>query len=140
MTCCRETAEYNYYADLTVANLPNCTSTSVPPAPPQGTENNGNVWGYLDQDNWDAAFCHAETYTYDNVNRLATAQATTPTSCASGTSTYGPISYNYDAYGNMTCTTSASNQKFGNKGLPHAGSLFGAPSGADDTSLGRENV
>jgi RHS repeat-associated protein len=98
--------EYNYYADVAMSSLPNCTSTSAPPAPPQGTKNNGNVWGSLDQDNWYPSFCHDETYTYDNVNRLATAQGTTPTSCASGTSTYGPISYNYDAYGNMSCTTS----------------------------------
>jgi hypothetical protein len=35
------------------------------------------VWGYLDQDNWDAPFCHEATFNYDTVNRLATAQATT---------------------------------------------------------------
>jgi hypothetical protein len=58
-----------------MSSLPNCTSTSAPPAPPQGTKNNGNVWGSLDQDNWYPPFCHAETYTYDSVNRLASAGA-----------------------------------------------------------------
>ena len=78
---------YNYYASSP-------TSCALPSA---GTNDNGNVMGYWYQDSVNSSFSHTATYTYDGVNRLATAAAT-------GNATYN-LTFSYDAYGNMTCTT-----------------------------------
>jgi RHS repeat-associated protein len=79
---------YNYYSD--VGNPSSCA------APSQGTANNGNVMGYWYQDNVQP-WTHTASYTYDNLNRLATAWAT-------GNATYN-LTFGYDRYGNMTCVT-----------------------------------
>jgi RHS repeat-associated protein len=78
---------YNYYGSSP-------TSCALPSP---GTSNNGNVMGYYDQDSATPSLSHTATYTYDGVNRLATAVAT-------GNATYN-LTFGYDAYGNMTCVT-----------------------------------
>src|SRR5208337_4125828 len=78
---------YNYYGSSP-------TSCALPSP---GTNNNGNVMGYYDQDGATPSLSHTATYTYDAVNRLATAVAT-------GNATYN-LKFSYDAYGNMTCVT-----------------------------------
>jgi RHS repeat-associated protein len=70
---------------------------------PTGSNNNGDVAGYYYNDNVNA-LSHVATYTYDAVNRLATAVAT-------GGVTYNQtFKYTGDGsngqYGNMTCTAS----------------------------------
>ncbi|HMD96193.1 MAG TPA: hypothetical protein VKM93_02530, partial [Terriglobia bacterium] len=84
---------YNYYAG--VANPSSCTNS--PGTASSG--NNGNVMGYWYQDNVSSnpSFSHTASYTYDSVNRLATAVAT-------GSSTYN-LTFGTDRYGNMTCVT-----------------------------------
>ena len=90
---------YNYY---TVASNP--TSCAVPSyPPPSGTQNNGNVMGYYDLDNINPANGNVATYTYDSLNRLATAVATPlQTGGAAYNLSYGA---GYDRYGNMNCMT-----------------------------------
>ena len=48
------------------------------------------------QDSVNTGHSHTGAFTYDAVNRLATAVAT-------GNSTYN-LTFNYDQYGNMSCT------------------------------------
>jgi RHS repeat-associated protein len=93
---------YNYYKDVPMSNLTSCTSP-----PPQGTQNNGNVTGYFYQDDpyVQPTFNHTAAYTYDGVNRLATAVATP---YGTGTVHYNlTFSYTSDGsngqYGNMSC-------------------------------------
>lgn len=76
---------YNYYTS--VANPGSCG------IPSQGTGNNGNVVGYLYQDNVNAGLSHTASYTYDTVNRLATASAA---KFGSGTVSFSDT-YNYAA-------------------------------------------
>ncbi|MGH9375098.1 MAG: hypothetical protein ACRD1J_02915 [Terriglobia bacterium] len=88
------------YALQTRENLPLLTNVGNPGScatPSQGTGDNGNVMGYLYQDNVNSSLSHTESYSYDSLNRLSTAVAT-------GNSTYN-LTYVYDRYGNMTCTT-----------------------------------
>ena len=80
---------YDYYGNSPTV----CPMTTIP----TGANNNGNVRGVLYQDHWNTGYDHTAAYTYDNVNRLATAVAT-------GSSTYN-LTFSYDAYGNMTCVT-----------------------------------
>ena len=62
---------YNYYAG--VANPTTCTA-----APSQAaTGNNGNLMGYRYEDAANPTLQHSDTYTFDAVNRLATATGTT---------------------------------------------------------------
>jgi YD repeat-containing protein len=65
---------------------------------PQGTNNNGNVAGYYYNDNVNTGLSHKASYSYDTLNRLASATAT-------GSSTYSQT-FSYDQYGNMDCTAS----------------------------------
>ena len=73
---------------------------SNPPAgcmvPSQGTGDNGNVTGYIYQDNANASLSHTAIYFYDTLSRLDCAQAT-------GSSQY-TYAFGYDRYGNMACT------------------------------------
>jgi RHS repeat-associated protein len=79
---------YNYYAGP--GEPTSCA------APAQGNSgNNGNVMGYYYQDNVNPTLGHTATYTYDSLNRLASAVAT-----AGSTYSY---TFSYDRYGNMTC-------------------------------------
>ena len=55
-----------------------------------------NVMGYWYQDSI-SSLGHTASYTYDPLNRLATAVAT-------GSSTYN-LTFSYDRYGNMACVT-----------------------------------
>jgi YD repeat-containing protein len=86
---------YNYYG----------TSPTSCALPSSGTTNNGNVMGYWYQDSVNTSFSHTATYTYDGVNRLATAAAT-------GSSTYN-LTFGYTGdgsngqYGNLNCVTNA---------------------------------
>ncbi len=84
---------YDYYG----SHPTRCSS------PSEGTNNNGNVMGYWDQDNTQP-FSHTATYTYDTVNRLTSGVAT------------GSVAYNLTfsytipdgstgQYGNMSCVT-----------------------------------
>jgi RHS repeat-associated protein len=85
---------YNYYKDQ--GNPSSCAT------PSQGTENNGDVMGYWYNDNvW--SFSHTASYTYEALNRLATAAATP---FGSGNISYN-LTFSTDHYGNMTCTTNA---------------------------------
>ncbi len=70
-------------------------------APTQGTGDNGNVMGYLYQDNVNSSLGHTATYAYDSLNRLSTA-------VAMGNS-YN-LTFSYDRYGNMTCAINGSTQ------------------------------
>jgi RHS repeat-associated protein len=82
---------YNYYGG---SNPATCL------APGQSsTGNDGNTMGYWFLDNA-SVYSHAATYTYDHVNRLATAVASP---FGSGTWPGYNFTYSYDAYGNMTC-------------------------------------
>jgi RHS repeat-associated protein len=60
--------------------------------------------GYWYQDSVQSGLSHTASYTYDGVNRLITAVAT-------GSSTYN-LTFSYDAYGNMTCTTNGQTQGY----------------------------
>ena len=86
---------YNYYVGVN-----NPTSCSTPATATSG--NNGNLMGYFDQDTADAALGHTASYTYDTLNRLASA-------VASGSSTYN-LTFAYDVFGNMTCQTNSKTQ------------------------------
>ena len=87
---------YNYYANA--ANASACSETTWP----TGSNNNGDVAGYYYVDNINSGLDHAAIYTYDGVNRLASAVAT------------GSVAYNQayaytgygsaGQYGNMSCT------------------------------------
>ena len=92
---------YNYYAG--VANANSCSEN--PANWPTGTNNNGNVVGYYFNDAVTSGLSHKATYTYDGVNRLASAAAT-------GNSTYSQ-SYSY--------TRDGSTGQFGNLGCTPAG-------------------
>jgi RHS repeat-associated protein len=122
---------YNYYAGA--SNPTSCAR------PTQGTNDNGNVASYFDQDGVNGAtFNHTATYTYDNVDRLTSASAT-------GNATYN-LTFNYDQYGNMNCVTngqtngpcptwtasSANNQMNSSQGFVYdaAGNLTNDPTGA----------
>jgi RHS repeat-associated protein len=89
--------EYSYYEGVGASG---CSET--PSSWPTGTNNNGNVGGYLYQDSMNA-LGHTATYHYDGVNRLSSAVAT------------GNVAYNqsfgYDQYGNLACTANPSNPK-----------------------------
>jgi RHS repeat-associated protein len=87
---------YNYYSDE--GNPTSCAT------PSQGSKNNGNVMGYLYQDSVNSSYSHTASFTYDGVNRLSTAAAT-------GNSTYN-LTFSYDPYGNMTCTTNGQTQGY----------------------------
>jgi RHS repeat-associated protein len=87
---------YNYYSG--VSNPTSCTT------PPQGSSNNGNVMGYFYQDSVSSSLGHTASFTYDGVNRLSTAAAT-------GNSTYN-LTFSYDPYGNVTCTTNGQTQGY----------------------------
>jgi RHS repeat-associated protein len=90
--------EYSYYVGVAASG---CSET--PSNWPTGTNNNGNVAGYLFQDSMNA-LGHTATYTYDGVNRLSTAAAT------------GSVAYNQTytytgdgstgQYGNLNCSPS----------------------------------
>lgn len=89
---------YNYYAG--VANPTTCTAAPTQAA----TGNNGNVMGYLYQDAANTSLQHSVVYTFDGVNRLASATAKDLSS-----NTLWAQSYIYTAdssngqFGNMTC-------------------------------------
>lgn len=104
---------YNYYAG--VANPSTCTGT--PGTISSG--NNGNVMGYWYQDNVNPSLSHTASYAYDSVNRLLTTVAT-------GSSTYN-LTFLYDRYGNMTCTTN------GNTNGPCGNYSFNVPSNQINT-------
>src|SRR3989441_425046 len=80
---------YNYYSG--VANPTSCTTPTQ-----AGTGNNGNAAGYFYQDSSYPTLGHTASFTYDSLDRLATAAAT-------GSSTYN-LTYGYDRWGNVTCT------------------------------------
>ena len=67
--------------------------------PSPGTNNNGNVMGYWYNDNFDSNFPNKESYTYDSLNRLATATAK-----SLGGTTYWSRTFAYDRWGNGTCS------------------------------------
>ena len=85
----------NYYSSG-VTNPPTSCAT-----PSQGSGNNGNLMGYFYSD---PQLGHPNAFTYDSLNRLATAHAT-------GTN---PANYNwtytYDQYGNMQCSGTTGGQ------------------------------
>jgi RHS repeat-associated protein len=83
---------YNYYSG--VANPTSCTTPTQ-----AGTGNNGNAAGYFYQDSSYPTLGHTASFTYDSLDRLATAAAT-------GSSTYN-LTYGYDRWGNVTCTGGA---------------------------------
>ncbi len=94
---------YNYYPS--VGNPTSCAFPSL------GTYNNGNVVGVYDLDNNSSSMIHTESYAYDIVNRLSSAQAT-------GSSTYN-LNFSYDPFGNMTCVQNGGTQGLcprGNRG------------------------
>ena len=83
---------YNY--SLGAANPTSCVAPSV------ATGNSGNVIGYWYQDNVNgSSFSHTAAYSYDTLNRLAMATATSP-----GGSTLWSQTYSYDRWGNGTCS------------------------------------
>ncbi|HXH48683.1 MAG TPA: RHS repeat-associated core domain-containing protein [Terriglobia bacterium] len=96
---------YNYYS-----GVPNPTSCTANPSPGT-TGNNGNVMGYRYEDAANPTLQHSAQYTFDGVNRLATA---TGTPFGSGTVSYNQT-YTYgatgstDRYGNMSCVSGSSN-------------------------------
>ena len=91
---------YNYFSSWTPPS--SCPQPSS--VPTSGSGNNGNVMGYWYQDSVQSGLSHTATYSYDGVNRLSTAVAT-------GNSTYN-LTFSYDPYGNMTCTTNGQTQGY----------------------------
>src|SRR5690348_13189824 len=89
---------YNYYAG--VANPTTCTAT-----PTQGaTGDNGNVMGYLYQDAANTSLQHSVAYTFDGVNRLASATAKDLSSNTLWTQSYiFTTDTSNGQFGNMTC-------------------------------------
>jgi RHS repeat-associated protein len=84
---------YRYYSGL--ANPATCAT------PAQASSgNNGNVMGYFYQDTSNPSLGHTATFTYDNVNRLATAVST---GGLAYNQSYGIGSGGYDQYGNGGC-------------------------------------
>jgi RHS repeat-associated protein len=94
---------YNYYSG---SNPASCA------VPSPGINNNGNVMGYWYSDNINSSQSHTAAYGYDNLNRLATAEADDLSiyhNCLWGVSST-PANNGYDRWGNLlnrtlTCGT-----------------------------------
>ncbi len=85
---------YNYYPAL--ANPTSCT------IPAQSGGNVDAVVGYFYQDNVNPSLNHTTSYVLDSMLRLTSSVAT-------GSSRHN-LTFSYDRYGNMTCTTNGSTQ------------------------------
>jgi RHS repeat-associated protein len=81
---------YNYYH-----GVGNPTSCAIPSQGSSG--NNGSAMGHYFQDTTNPGLGHTISYSYDNMMRLGA-------SVAAGSSAHN-LTFSYDRYGNMTCST-----------------------------------
>ena len=82
---------YNYFTGSWTPPS-SCPATNA--TAPTGTTDNGDVMGYQYLDSSRPSSSHTATYTYDSLNRLWGATA----------STFWSQTYTYDRWGNMTCS------------------------------------